>query len=465
MIKYIIINLCDRRNDGMLKPVKRKPFSAAVIVTAVMALFFLCTGCMRESTGELLCLPQLPDEYIELQNAINEVLLTGAVYSAPASGSHRQSVQLYDINGDGTNEALAFFSVPGEKPLKIYIYEKAGKSYKNVAVIEGDGTAIDNVSYIDMDSDGWMEIVVGWQMSSDIQMLNVYSLKGFVASAIATTDYSEYTTEDMNGDGKTELLVIHHDSAAKTGEVEMYYINADGETESVMAQLSTGMEKLSKLTPGKLRDGSTALFVEGTYEGNGLITDIFITSGGRFTNITLSGDTGVSEGTKRQYTVYCRDIDNDGIMEVPIPRTLKTKSDTVYRVLDWYGYSKWGRSRKLTTYHNYSDSWYLRLPDTWGDDITIRREDTDSGERAVVFSIWNGDTEPVTDFLVIYAITGENKEDIASKENRTVLYKSSDVIYAAEILLTTDEWNLAPDIPFLKKNFSLIYSEWITGLT
>ncbi len=450
----------------MAGPVKKTPAAALPIAAAVVALLFFFAGCMKGSTGELLSLPQLPDEYVELQKAINEVLKTGAVYSAPTSGSHRQSVQLNDINGDGTNEALAFFSLPGEKPLKIFIFEKAAGGYSNVAVIDGDGTAIRDIRYIDMDDDGWMEIVVGWQIASDIQMLTVHSLKGFVASVIATADYTEYTTADIDEDGKTELFVLHHDGAAETGEVEMYYINADGETESVKAPLSNGMEKIAKLTAGKLRDGPAALFVEGVYEGNGLVTDIFVRRNGELDNITLSDETRTSADTVRQYEVYCRDIDEDGIMEVPIPRTLNSKSETVYRVLDWYSFNKWGRkSRKLTTYHNYSDSWYLRLPDAWGDNITIRRENSDTGERAVVFSIWNGSEEPVTDFLIIYSITGENKEDIASKDGRVVLYRKNDVIYAADILLSAEEWSLAPDIPYLKKNFSLIYSEWITGLT
>jgi hypothetical protein len=447
-------------------PAKKAPLSVIAITALLLLILLFCTGCMSENTGELLSLPQLPDEYIELQNAINEVLKTGAVYSAPTAGSHRQSVQLYDINGDGTNEALAFFSTPGEKPLKIYVYEKTNNSYQNVAVIEGDGTDIENISYIDMDNDGWMEVIAGWQMSSDIQMLSIYSLKGFVVSSIATTDYTEYTTADMDEDGKTELLVIRYDIAAKTGEVEMYYINSDGETESSLSQISSGMENIARLTTGKLKDGPTALFVEGGYQASGLVTDIFISDDSQLKNITLENETGTSEDTIRQYMVYCRDMDNDGVMEVPMPRVLKTKSDTEYRVLDWYSYNEWGRrSRKLTTYHNYSDSWFLRLPDTWGSKITIRREDTDTGERGVVFSIWNGNDEPVTDFLIIYAITGENKEDIASKGERIILYKSNEVIYAAEILLTADEWSLAPDIPYLKKNFSLIYSEWITGLT
>jgi hypothetical protein len=145
----------------------------------------------------------------------------------------------------------------------------------------------------------------------------------------------------MDGDGTTELLVIHHDRAARTGEVVMYYISADGETESSTAQLSAGMEKITKLTIGKLIDGPAALFVEGVYEGTGLITDIFIEDDGMLLSAALSEETGVSDSTVREYEVYCRDIDNDEIMEVPIPRTLNSKSDTVYRVLDWYSYNRW----------------------------------------------------------------------------------------------------------------------------
>ncbi len=55
-------------------------------------------------------------------------------------------MQFNDINGDGTNEALAFFNVPGERPLKIYVFEKVDDSYRNAAVIDGDGTAIKNIT-------------------------------------------------------------------------------------------------------------------------------------------------------------------------------------------------------------------------------------------------------------------------------------------------------------------------------
>ena len=259
--------------------------------------------------------------------------------------------------------------------------------------------------------------------------------------------------------------MLRERSGEKSGDVELYTINPDGETETASARLSPGMETISRLTAGTLTDGKTALFVEGAYMSSGLISDIFVFDGMELKNITVSSETGESENTKRSYAAYCRDIDSDGIMELPVTRQLKSKTDTAYRVLDWYCYSSAGEAElKLTTYHNYTDSWYLVLPEQWRDNVTIRREDSSTGERGVIFSRWNGDDEPVTDFLAIYAITGENRDDMAAKDDRVVLYRSSDTVYAARLLGEEGEVDFAPDYAYLKSAFARIYSEWITGV-
>ena len=148
-----------------------------VLAALLLALTgLLLSGCVNSTIDELLSLPQPSEEYLELQKSIDEIIRSGAVYSAPSAGSYRQSVQLYDVNGDGVNEALAFFNIAGEKPLKIYVFRLRGSRYETAAVIEGDGTEIASISYLDMNGDGWAEIVVGWKMGSDIQMLNIYSL-------------------------------------------------------------------------------------------------------------------------------------------------------------------------------------------------------------------------------------------------------------------------------------------------
>ncbi len=430
-----------------------------------LLLMLLTGGCMSRNMDELLSLPQPSEEYLDLQEKIDEIIASGAVYSAPSAGSYRQSVQLHDINGDGVSEALAFFSVAGEKPLKIYIFRNYGGEYENVALIEGDGSEIDSISYSDMDGDGWLEIVVGWKMGADIQMLNLYSIKGYSPSSVAATDYTEYLTSDINNDGRDELLVIRHERSEHAGTVMSYTLSSDGETVTAEARLSQGVENISKVTVGRLSADTPALFVESVYDGTGLITDIITGTDGTLDNIS-AGETGVSDSTLRYYTVYCRDINGDGIMEIPIPRTLPSQGETSYRSLDWYRYTLHGTGiLSLTTYHNYSDSWYLVIPDSWRGSVTVRREDAAGGERGVVFSIWNGVGQPVTDFLKIYALSGENRAVAATKNGRQVIRREDEVIYAAELIIGADNWDYVVDHQYLKENFNLIYSEWVTGLT
>ncbi len=432
-----------------------------ILLLLLGALLLTLCGCgMGGSIEELYSLPQLADEYVELQRAIDAVLSGGAVYSAPVDGVHRQSVQLCDLNGDGEEEAVAFFSTAGEKPLKICFFLRSDGKYERAAVIEGAGSSIESIDYEDLDGDGWMEAIVGWGMGGDLKMLEVYTLKGFQVASIAAADYSRYLTADMNGDGRKEILAVRRGTAEGAGTVTLYAVAEDGETASAAEKLSAGLDSVTKLAVGSLKDRPGALFVEGSCQG-GLVTDVLIYDGGVLKNITLDPDTGVSDATLRSSTAAFQDLNGDGSYLIPIPRPLPAQGETVYRVLDWYGYNSRGKYTIVaTTYHNYSDSWYLLLPESWGE-ISLRREDSDVGERAVVFSLWNGEGQPVTDFLAIYTLSGENRKELADREGRSVIRSGGETIYAAQLLLGREEWSEAPDMTWLRQNFRLIYSEWM----
>ena len=201
-----------------------------ILLLLLGALTLLLGGCgMGGGIDELYSLPQMADEYVELQRSIDAVLSGGAVYSAPVDGVHRQSVQLCDLNGDGEEEAVAFFATAGEKPLKICFFRRSAGKYEKAAVIEGAGSSIESIDYVDLDGDGWMEAVVGWGMGGDLKMLELYTLKGYQVASIAAADYSRYLTADMNGDGRRELVAVRRGTAEAAGSVTLYSLTADGE--------------------------------------------------------------------------------------------------------------------------------------------------------------------------------------------------------------------------------------------
>ena len=445
-----------------------------IAVLCLVAMLMTLSGCFSMTADELYSLPQAPKEYLTLQEEINKVLAFGAEYSysPPTAGPNRQSVQLKDIDGDGSSEAIVFFKTPEDKPLKIHIMKQTNGTYQTTNVIEGLGTAIESIRYADMDGDGVSELIVGWQMSPAVLQMSIYSIKGNQNIKHISADYTELYTSDVNGNGNTDVIVLRLPSSEFPGEAEMFSLMPDGEISSNKTQLSKGIESISRIFRGKLSDSTPALFIEGGYNG-GVITDILTWRQDDFVNISVSSSSSVSESTLRAYTIYSADYNMDGIREVPLPRLLKSASETQYYVVDWFSFDRLGNmSEAFTTYHNNSDSWYLILPDDWKDKITVRRDDTVSGERTLIFSYITesfmagpdaaAENEKPVDFLEIYSLSGDNRDDRAKIRGRFRLYEQADTIYAAAIL--TADVDITVNETLIKKNFKPLYSEWATGV-
>jgi hypothetical protein len=115
-----------------------------------------------------------------------------------------------------------------------------------------------------------------------------------------------------------------------------------------------------------------------------------------------------------------------------------------------------------STYHNFSDGWYLILENSWRGRITVRREDTVSGERTLVFSCLVADKN-VEDFLRVYTLSGDNRDDRARLPGRFRLLEDGDIVFAAEITLPEGSKLITIDRETVLSNFRIIYSDWITG--
>ena len=99
----------------------RKMMAALVLSALVLVL----SGCVfTKPEASLYRLPKLSGEYESLESQIDALLSSGAEYAAPTSGSNLQSVQMIDLDGDGDEEAVAFFRRANDKkPMKIYIFK------------------------------------------------------------------------------------------------------------------------------------------------------------------------------------------------------------------------------------------------------------------------------------------------------------------------------------------------------
>lgn len=445
--------------------------ATALVLSAALSVSL--TGCFFKSVDQLYTPPQPSKDYEALQNQLSQVIAAGGEYTAPLSGEMIQSVQLQDLNGDGKQEAIAFFRFPGEeKPLRIYIFRQVGEEYVPLVTVEGAGTAVYCVDYAQLDDSPYKELVVSWQMSTQLCSLAAYSISRDGANELLRTDYTSYKLSDLDADSQQELVVLRTPIGGAP-QAELY--DCDGVlTMAGAAPLSGGITAPAAVSvrSGYLTDRVPGLFVSSTYGENGTITDVLVCREGKLRNVTLDPETGESSETIRFATqVSEQDINGDGILELPQPIPLldyRVTSTTVnFWLVRWRQVDVTGRISPIyTTYHNDRDGWYFILPGSWEEKLALSRSDMPGGgERSVTFSRWEGDEAVApAPFLTIYKLTGTNRASRARAGERFILQEegqgSNGTIYAAEF---REGWDCGLTEDEVRAAFQLIKTDWYTG--
>ena len=438
---------------------------------AVWLLFSLCAGCSFKGPEEMYTLPKPPAEYNNLNTCIQQTMeQLGAEYAAPLAGDNAQTVQLVDLDGDGVEEAVACFRVPGDpKPLKVQIFKLGSdESYHSYAVIEGEGTAVYSIDYENLGDSGELDVVVSWRMSDRVHTLAAYCTRNGTVSEWMRTGYAGYRVLDIDMDNQKEILVLQMDATEATGRVELYDYQENAMVFRATAPMSSGINAITAIRTGFLRDSVPALFVASSFgESNGVLTDIFAWKGETLQNITMNTQAGRSLSTVRHYNLVSgTDINSDSVLEIPMPEALPTYQKPTtglaadFWTVDWRQYDIDGNAWSVgATYHNVQDRWYLILPGEWDGKLSLmRRDNTVYNERGLVFSYWRGeDLDPVP-FLIIYRLTGENRESRGRIGGRFVLATQSDAVYAAEFL--DNGWDCGLDQETLRQRFCLIQTTW-----
>ncbi len=444
-----------------------------ILLAALGAALCLClSGCVFEPVDKLYALPILPQEYQDLQSTIDATMgELGAEYATINYGSNTSTIQLLDMDGDGNQETAAVFlrvTSAEETPMRVCLFRQGDdQTYRQAAVLSGEGTSINSVAYEDLTGDGSRELIVSWQLSAGVHILSAYSFTVGGANELMKTTYNEgYTTVDLDGDGSRELLVFQQDTTGQGYNLAEYYDYRDGSMVMVSsAPLSDGLKDVVRAESGLLADGVPGVYVTLELE-TGFLTDVLVLGRTGLRNVTRDEESGVSLATAWTNTeASTTDINSDGVLEIPRPQLLTPpdqENPTNQYLIYWQQIDSRGKSATSgITYHSFTDGWYLTLPNGWDiNNITVARDDSLSGrgERAVVFYYWPDREEEPQRFLIIYRLTGSNRTARSKQTGRTVLYSDSSTIYCASM----DErvWKSGLDESGLAQRFRPIMAAW-----
>lgn len=430
----------------------------------VLGLMLTLQGCSFVYGDELLTAPQASKAYQTLEQKLKEVQDT-KISTAPISGDNRSTIQLVDLNNDGVDEVISFFRASNNSSqFYAYVHQKTDSDYQLIGEIEGSGTAIQSVSYPLISPDGRRGIFISWERASEgANMLTACSYEeGSGISILLETEYIAMTHVDLTGNGAQDLFLIGTNSLGRRTASLYCYRN---QVLELAGEAVTSPEAVTvvSVTSGRLTPYQTAIFAEQkTENGIGLLTDIFVFENETLQNLALDSEGSTGSGTYRSITVSARDINGDGIIEIPhtvlMAGDADASSEDAVFMLDWYQYDA-NKIPQLveTTYQNVAESWQIKLKAEWHDLISAVKT-SENGLTAVHFSKYISDGEPVPIFT-IYCATGTLREYYAAKTDIIQLKQTETETFFAVI-----ETELPEDFTIteqeLKERFSLVTLAW-----
>lgn len=398
------------KNDNYYK----RKFRKVIIIILTLGLVFL-TGCMPAKEGNtLLKSPSLPLELKEVKDVIDKKFESNLELISPISGENSNSIQFNDLDNDGVDEVMVFHKVLEDtQPIKITVLTRNGdNSWIVNNTIKGAGYDINKVVYSDMDKDGRKEIVVGWQYGTILDKgLTVYEYNKGEISEIFQTSYTEFAVDDFTSDGTSELITVRLNKSEGIAKAYLYdyknkLINFIDETD-----MDGYINGYYSIKTGKAAEGKIGFFIDASLGAHSAFTDLLVYNRGELINVFYNEKWNVTNMTYKSYPIKCKDIDDDGIIEIPILRappgyTNASMSDTPW-ITGWFKWDgEYGLRFSSNSYSNLDYGFEFTFPKNWDDNITI---DT-SSETSEIISFKEYNKNESKEIFNIMRLTSEEYE-------------------------------------------------------
>ena len=458
----------------MQKPVLAK------IMAAFLAIICLC-GCDTQLFGgdrQLMRPPYPAGEDRSIQEELTKSLGSFTL-KYPKSGIYRSAIVRTDLTGDGKNDALVFYRQDETKPISLALLSQDNGKWQFISKKEGEGGEIDRVLFGDINCDGINEIIVGWTIySSGLNIISAYILQDNALTAIDVKEYSEskgsnisvaYTDMqlyDFDNDGSDEIIASYLNlfevtATAKLIECHRGVDNAYTMSVTDTAQLDGHVLYYSESKVAKLTDDKIFGVVLDGYKDNSTIITEYVywnSVNGDLEAPFYSNDEQAVTNTVRNVNITSRDIDSDGVMDIPVTEYLpgydQTSESPMFLTL-WYsadfgskGYTFLNKKKNVI---NISEGYSITWQSSWDNKVTCR---LDEKNRILYFYRYKKDRFAFSEELFrIKVFTRSEWINVNHNEKYSVILNSTDETVCAA-LFSSDQ-NLI-DQNTIKSAFSLI---------
>lgn len=317
-----------------------KKYAIAVILVSLIALLgFAFISTNFRPIDSLIRPPQAEGENYSIQLAFKEAVGDDCLLKQPVSGNYRSAYTFIDLTGDKENEVIVFYSKSNDLGIvRMNVLDKTDGEWKSIADFQSVHNDIQEIDFADLNGDGTKEIIVGWTVfgESYSKLITVYHIGGEEGNIVIEPVYGDYYSmfiiSDIDCDGYDDILSLKYATAGNTAEYTATLLSYDknGISERGSFVLDNSISSVAAVNFDFLEsENIKRIFVDGYKIDGGMTTECFLwkETENNFDRYTVAGTT-VGALSSRTSSVLCRDINSDGIIEVPTEEFLPNISDT-----------------------------------------------------------------------------------------------------------------------------------------
>ena len=278
----------------------------------------------KAQVEELLRAPKLSGDYGALQTALNDWLGESAQLKYPIQGELLSPFVMQDLDGDGQQDAAVLYTTAQTANVCVAILQRdeAG-SWQVRQSVEGLAETVENVSLARLQAADACQLVVGYTAAQKDHYLAVYSYENGTLSTILEQQYEQYLVENITGGSSQDLILM---STLEDGSVQIELLTADREGGfQQVAVTGLSADKFSgcaSVAAGAGADGRHYLVLDGWtgISGNNLASVLLCYDENTQQMVPaskISSDRLYSASLRNVPTLVSRDLDGDGIVEIP----------------------------------------------------------------------------------------------------------------------------------------------------
>ena len=410
-----------------------------IIPLLIAVLGLMLSGCSFElrSIDSLMRPPHTATES-ELKNSINKLLGDQISYRSPESGENHSAITLRDINGDGIDEAIVFYVKNDDvSVVRMCVLTQKDDSWILVSDFAGNGNGVLSVSFDDLNSDSDEEIMVSWFLFDDKSqtVMSVYtsglSEQMLTVSACLSEPYNLMTVSDVFGSNGKQLIIAYSNLTKKSEKTTLKLISIDAEDEVQLIneiKLDDRITKLSSIVSDIPAESTMPRFyIDAAISDTQSLTQVIEWNSELDRFVFLLDGSADADITVRNGDLLCRDIDGDGIIEIPLskPMSESVNSDiSLGFLLEW---CKVDDERLVPSEYyvvNLVENYSLYYPAEWKNKIFVK-----SDNAARTWNFVNTDDE------VLFNVTAFNfnEWDENSANVTEMLMMQNDTVYCCTI--------------------------------